>query len=106
MRFKELRTKNKLTQKEIAEKLGITQFTYSNYENLKTQPDIQILKDLANFYKVSLDYLLENENKNDFDYNNLSDIKKECVQIIASLTEQNSHIAFGYLTHILQTQKK
>lgn len=62
MRLRELRNKHKLTQKEIAEKLGITQFTYSNYENLKTQPDIQILKDLANFYKVSLDYLLENDN--------------------------------------------
>ena len=43
MRLKELRLNNQLTQQDVAKEVGITQFTYSNYENEKTQPDFEIL---------------------------------------------------------------
>lgn len=55
--LKELRLKKDETQKQIADKLGITQFTYCNYEKGKTEPDINLLIKLADYYDVSLDYL-------------------------------------------------
>ena len=58
MRLKELRLKNNLTQKEIADYLNITQNTYSQYENGKRQVPTEIYMRLADYYDVSLDYLL------------------------------------------------
>jgi transcriptional regulator with XRE-family HTH domain len=104
MRLKELRIKNNLTQQQIAEILQITQFTYSNYEKEKTQPDIEILKKLADYYKVSLDYLLEHETEGNVDTSSFSDTKKGCVLLIEKLTEENATILLGYITHMVHSQ--
>ena len=104
MRLKELRIKNNLTQQQIAEILQITQFTYSNYEKEKTQPDIEILKKLADYYKVSLDYLLEHETEGNVDTSSFSDTKKGCVLLIKKLTEENATILLGYITHMVHSQ--
>lgn len=58
MRLKELRTENKLKQSDVAEKLFITQTGYSNYENGRTEPNIEMLCKLADLYNVSIDYLI------------------------------------------------
>lgn len=60
MKLKELRLKHKLLQDDIAKILNIKKNTYSNYETEKTQAPIEIYIKLANYYNVSLDYLLEN----------------------------------------------
>ena len=60
-RLKILRKQKGLKQIEVANALGITQNSYSRYENGYRQPDIEMLKKLASFYDVTLDDLLENE---------------------------------------------
>lgn len=55
--LKELRKENGLKQKEIAEKIQITERTYSNYETGKREPDIETLIKIADYYKISLDLL-------------------------------------------------
>lgn len=55
--LKELREENKYTQKEIAAYLNITQQAYANYESGKRLIDIERLTELADLYKVSLDYI-------------------------------------------------
>lgn len=57
-RLKKLRLQKKLTQEELAEKLGITRGTYAHYEINKRQPDYETLQKLADFFNVSVDYLL------------------------------------------------
>lgn len=57
-RIKELRQKNNLTQKELGEKLGLTESTVSLYEAGKRKPDPSTLVKLANIFDVSIDYLL------------------------------------------------
>lgn len=56
-RLKEERLKAKLTQKEIAEQLGITREAYTMYETNKTTPSIETLKKIADIYRTSIDYL-------------------------------------------------
>ena len=58
MRLKELREDLDIKQKDIAEHLHIKQNTYSQYENEKRQLPIDVLIKLAEYYKVSTDYLL------------------------------------------------
>ena len=106
MRLKEMRLKNGLTQQEISTKLKITQFTYSNYENEKTQPDIKILTELADYYNVSLDYLLEHDTPNLIDTSSFSETAKGCVFLIEKLNEANATILLGYATRLLQEQNK
>ncbi|WP_373230122.1 helix-turn-helix domain-containing protein [Cohnella sp.] len=57
-RLKEARAQRKLTQNEVAGKLGLDFTTISKYENNKSQPDNEILRELATMYEVSLDWLL------------------------------------------------
>jgi transcriptional regulator with XRE-family HTH domain len=57
-RLKELREENNLTQKELAEKLGINAVTYLHYEKEQRQPSLELIADISVFYGVSVDYLL------------------------------------------------
>lgn len=56
--LKELRKQFGLTQKEIARKLGVVYQTYQAYEIGTNIPPIKNLIILADFYDVSLDYLV------------------------------------------------
>ena len=58
IRLKKLREENMLTQKTVADSLHVRQNTYSQYETGQRQIPIDSLIALADFYKVSVDYLL------------------------------------------------
>lgn len=104
MRLKKIRILNELTQEQIANKIGITQFTYSNYEKEKTQPAIETLCKLADYYNVSLDYLCEHETKHLIDTSNWLDITKSIVYKLQELSEKNQTILLGYMLHMLKEQ--
>lgn len=55
-RLKTLRKGRKLTQQELADKMGITRATVSNYEVGRRSPHLSELKRFADFYGVGLDY--------------------------------------------------
>lgn len=61
--LKELRQHHKLTQKDIAERLEVTQQTVAKWENGKSEPSIAHLRDLALLYDTSVDELVR-ENAN------------------------------------------
>jgi len=56
--IRSLRIDNGYTQKQIAEQLGVSQNTYSQYEIGVLNYPIEALEKLADFYGVSVDYLL------------------------------------------------
>lgn len=61
-RIKDLRDDSDLTQQQIADAIGITQRKYS-YVETGTQPlTDELLVKLANYYQVSIDYLLRQTN--------------------------------------------
>ena len=58
MVIKDLREDNDIKQKTVAEYLGVSQQTYSNYENGHREIPIWVVLKLSRYYKVSTDYLL------------------------------------------------
>lgn len=58
VRLKALRMQKKLTHQDMADFLGITRQGYSKYENGQSQPDIDTINKLAQFFNVTTDYLL------------------------------------------------
>jgi transcriptional regulator with XRE-family HTH domain len=56
--LKKIRIKNKLSQKEMADILTVTQSSYSKYERGLVEPDYDTLIKLAEYFNVSTDYLL------------------------------------------------
>lgn len=57
-RLKELRKERGLYQKDIANYLGVDRTTYVKYETGASEPDTVTLSKLADFFNVSLDYLV------------------------------------------------
>ncbi len=57
-RLRELREARNLSQADIAKALNISRQSYNFYENDKRDPDTQTLKALADFFNVTIDYLL------------------------------------------------
>ena len=61
-RIRELREDHDLTQREVAEMLGMSQTGYSKYETGTNDIPTAVLIKLADFYKTSVDYLLGRTN--------------------------------------------
>ena len=57
-RIKDLREDRDMRQSDLARATGIDQRTISNYETGKTSPDAYALIRLADFFEVSIDYLV------------------------------------------------
>ena len=66
-KLKILRKERKLSLKELGKDLGLAESTISLYETGKRQPDYATLLNIANYFNVSVDYLL----------NRVEDCKKE-----------------------------
>jgi len=56
--LKKLRESKKLTQKGLAEKLGVTQRKVSYWESGKIEPDLNALMQIAKYFDFPVDYLL------------------------------------------------
>lgn len=56
--IRELREKNKMTQLEFAEKLGVSDKTVSKWETGKGYPDITLLEPIAEVFKISVTELI------------------------------------------------
>ena len=91
--IKELRKEKQLTQKELGEKLNITDKAISKWERGLSFPDIAVLKDLAEFFEIDISELLNGERgkKQEIyrekaikeaieNYKNIEEKKKEKVQ--------------------------
>lgn len=77
-RLKELRKERNLTQEEIGELCAVGKTTISNWENNITQPPFEIVKKLAHYFGVTIDYLL---NFTQEDMNNLEKLKQALKEV-------------------------
>ncbi|GLI06369.1 hypothetical protein YDYSG_23990 [Paenibacillus tyrfis] len=53
-----LREKHALTQEELSSKINISRASLSHYEKNRREPDYETVVKIADFFKVSIDYLL------------------------------------------------
>ena len=91
IRFLELRSEKGISQREIAKRFDISQATYNNWENGKTQPSIEQLITLAKFYGVSVDYLIGNSDDAgiiNYDKPQLSDEEIQLLRAFRPLTRE------------------
>lgn len=77
-RIRALREDRDLRQIDVSRETGIDQKTLSNYETGKTQPDVTALIRLADFFDVSIDYLV---GRSDFSIQNSGDLVKELSRV-------------------------
>ena len=59
--IKSLRARNNMSQDALAEKLNVTRQAISNWENSKTQPDADTLKNLGIIFNVTVDEIINND---------------------------------------------
>lgn len=82
----ELRKKNNLTQEQLAEKLGVTRQTLSNWENNITSPDLNQASMLCQILKIDIRDLLDN--------NIEIDVKKSENSILSKLVGKEVYMTF------------
>ena len=80
--IREIRKAKKLSQVELAERLGVTKQSVSNWENDNIQPSVEMLVKIADALCVSTDFLLGRDTKRYIDVTNLSE---EAIQHIQGL---------------------
>lgn len=61
-RLMQLRSEKGLSQKKIADSIGITETGYQNYEVGRRKPNFDVLPAIADYFDVSVDYLLGRSN--------------------------------------------
>lgn len=89
-KLKQLRGKK--TQDEVAKSIGISRARYSHYENERTEPDIELIQRIAEYYKVTTDYLLgRSENKYwELNEKDEKDIQKKLEEIIEDMSKADA----------------
>lgn len=66
-RIKELRTEQNLSLRELASQLGIAYTSLGKYERNEQQPSFETLEKIADFFHVSVDYLLGRSDNRTYD---------------------------------------
>lgn len=83
-RLRELRESRGLRQSDIADAIGISSVMIVNYEKGVKSPQIEKLKLLADFFGVTVDYLLGNESS----VNELEEEFPEGVQVLRRASKE------------------
>ena len=62
--LKKIRKQKQMNQLKVAMDLNISREALSHYENGKRHPDIQMLRQLSQYFNVSIDFLINGEEFN------------------------------------------
>lgn len=90
VRLKELRVDNDMSQTELAEKLNLKASAISKYEKGITQPSIDTLKNLAEIFSVTVDYLIGmSDIKNPYSNSQITPNEADLIEHFRQLTYEN-----------------
>lgn len=102
-RLKALRETRGINQQRLALELNVSQAMISKYELGLSEPDIATIKKIADFFKVSTDYLLEvSDNKINVSAFGLTDTENELLFDFKRLDEIQKEKLKAYLKGLLQ----
>ena len=102
MRLKELRKEKNLTQADIGKLINVAPNTYLNYEKELHEPPFDTLCKLADFYNVSLDYLIGRDYKDNVGY--LNELQLNALTLLKKLNNNNLLQAIAYISGLLVGQ--
>ncbi|NLJ19372.1 helix-turn-helix transcriptional regulator [Globicatella sulfidifaciens] len=102
-RLKDLRKQANLTQKEVAQELGISQPAYGAWERGVKMPTHENSKKLANLFNVSLDDLLGNVKEDEID---LSEVELLFRTTSKGMTEEEQAVFKDELIQFMKERKK
>ena len=88
-KLRSLRMEKKLTQKQVAERIGLAISAVSSYESNNRYPSYEVLLKLARIFHVSTDYLLGMTDKRNIDVTGLDEEEIELLSQIADKFRQN-----------------
>ncbi len=89
--LKKLRLQAGMTQKQLADSMGLTKAVISYYELQERYPSPEVLIKLASIFHVSTDYLLGLDRSNTIDITGLNDDDVVLVkQLVDSLRKKNA----------------
>lgn len=95
--LRELRTKKGVYQKDVAKYLGVDRTTYVKYERGDSEPSIDIIKKLANYFDVTVDFLVWEEKKANTLDEQLSGIEFALYGEIHDLTDDEKQDILSYV---------
>ena len=99
MKLKELRVKKRLSQEELGKILGVSGQTILNWENCIHSPNVDQLIKLADFFDVSIDYLVGLKNENKTKNEIMNDLKDNSKEDLLKIIE-------NYIDEIIKSSKK
>lgn len=103
VRLKQLREARGLSQQGLAAELNVSQAMISKYELGISEPDINSIRKIADFFGVSSDYLLElSDDKINISTTSLSDSEKSVLFGFKRLTDIQKEKLLAYLQGLLQ----
>lgn len=96
--LKALRESKKITQTQLGEHIGAKKSAISLWESGKRQPDQETLVRLANFFEVTVDYLLgRNDPHPPAQEKTPADMRAEAKMLLESMTDEQYQAALQYL---------
>ncbi len=102
-RLKDLREGKHISQQRLAIELNVSQATISKYELGQADSDIPTIVQLAEYFHVSADYLLEiSDSKQNISDSRLSDTEKQLVFDFKRLDKIQKEKLLAYLQGLLQ----
>lgn len=84
-KLKSLRLEKKLTQKQVADRIGLAISAVSSYESGSRYPSYDVLVKLARIFHVSTDYLLGMTDKRNLDVSGLCDDEVELISQLVDM---------------------
>ena len=102
-KIKKYRESKKMTQKEIAEILGVEPATISKYESGTIEPNIESIKKISEIFEITIDELLKEKEEIDYSKINILEILKEQKEMkLKGNLYHNTQIAFTYNTNHIE----
>jgi transcriptional regulator with XRE-family HTH domain len=105
IRLRELRKQQKMSMRDFGKLFGLAESTISLYETGKRHPDNESLVKFAKYYNVTVDYLLENEQKKEpvIEHDRLYN---ETLALFKKLPAEKKKQALNYLRFLVEHQGK
>ena len=104
--LRQLRKAANRTQQQMASMLGITQQAYAAYENDKSSPPNDVLEKIADYFNVSIDYLLGRNEKIPPAERPQADISENFIKEFGDLFSDDTFIQYARLYKLMNATQR